>query len=229
MKKLILLLFILFLSSCSINDVEKEDTINTVDDSVKEDIVIEDVVEDVYIDENKVKLGLFLYDNNYSNKRRLEDTYYTNFISGVDIGSFEVFLTDEEIVNGTSFKTTWNKYYDSYENIENHKIGFNIKFVLNDGTNYDSNFLEPDIYKFGEYFYVYLYDDVNQKDGTMYGHLEEMNENNLLTSIKIYAVDGIDRVDSFILGAFTYDTEDDFDEEGNYRGDSIYVIRIKRK
>ena len=34
---------------------------------------------------------------------------------------------------------------------------------------------------------------------------------------------------TFILSAFTYDTLDDFDEEGNYRGNSIYVIRIKKK
>ena len=160
---------------------------------------------------------------------RIEDTYYTDFISGKDIGSFEVFLTDEEIIDGATFKNIWNKYYKNYDNIENHKIGFNIKFVLKDGTHYNANYFEPDTYKFSEYFYTYLYDDIHQDDGAYYSHLEEINENTLLTSIKIHAVDGIDEVDSFILSAFTYDTEDDFDEEGNYRGNSLYVIRIKRR
>lgn len=226
MKKIFLLITIILLAGCTKKDAKEE--------KIEENIVTDNNIilreeEPEYIDSNEVKLGLFLYDNNYYNKQRLEDTYYTNFINGQDIGSFEVFLTDEETVSGTNFKNTWNKYYNNYENIENHKIGFNIKFVLNDGTSYNSNFLEPDIYKFGEFFYVYLYDDINQPDGVVYSHLEYMEDDTILTSIKIYAVDGIDRVDSFILSAFTYDTEDDFDEEGNYRGNSIYVIRIKRK
>lgn len=222
MKKLFLLVIILLLSACSVKENKNEEV-------KKEDIIIEDKKEDKYIDDNNIKLGLFLYDNNYINKKRLEDVYYTNFTSGVDIGSFEVFLTDDEVVDGTSFKNTWNKYYSNYENIENYRIGFNIKFILNDGTSYSGNFLEPDIFMFSEYFYVYLYDDVHQEDGAFYSHLESMGDDTILTSIKIYAASGIDRVENFILSAFTYDSLDDFDSEGNYRGNSIYTIRIKRK
>ena len=220
MKKIYFLILIL-LTSCKVNNNEAN--------QIQEQLFTEEVQEEKYIDNNEVKLSLFLYDGNYKNKTRIEDTYYTEFRSGNDIGSFEVFLTDEEIVDGTTFKNTWNKYYIQYENIENHKIGFNIKFILKDGTHYNANYFEPDTYKFGKYFYTYLYDDVNQLDGTYYSHLEEIEENTLLTSIKIYAVENIDEVDSFILSAFTYDTEDDFDGEGNYKGNSIYVIRIKRK
>lgn len=223
MKKIIILLTILFLTSCKTNTVEEENiTLDQQEDEIE-------IIEDVYKDENEVKLGLFLYDNNYHNKERLEDTYYTNFISGKDIGSFEVFLTDDKVVNGTNFKNTWNTYYNKYNNIENHKIGFNIKFMLSDGTNYNSTYLKPDTYKHGDYFYTYLYDDINVKDGEYYSHIETMTEDTLLTSIKIYATSGIDKVENIILSAFTYDTEDDFDEEGNYKGNSIYVIRIKKK
>ena len=223
MKKIYLLIIIFLLTACSKNETitEKQEIENNTN-------IIEEQKEE-YIDNNEVKLGLFLYDNNYRNKERLEDTYYADFIPGRDIGSFEVFLTDDKIVNGTSFKNVWNNYYNKYQNIENHKIGFNIKFVLKDGTHYNSNYFGPDIYKFSDYFFTYLYDDINQKDGVIYSHLEEMKENTLLTSIKITAINNIDKVDSFILSAFTYDTEDDFDNEGNYRGNSIYVIRIKRK
>ncbi len=226
MKKLILLLIVILISGCSFNsDNIVEDDV--IEDNIKENYLLEEV--DEYTDDNPIKLGLFLYDNNYSNKQRLIDTYYTTFTSGVDIGSFEVFLTDEEIIDGTNFKNTWNKYYNNYEDIDDYKIGFNIKFVLKDGTIYSGNFLEPDIYKFSNYFYVYLYDDIHQEDNSSYSHLESMEENTLLTSIKIYAVDGIDEVDSFILSCFSYLSEEDFDSDGNYRGDSIYVIRIKRK
>lgn len=224
MKKYLLVVLLLLTACHKTNNIET----NIVEK--QESNIIEEEKEEVrYTDDNEVKLSLFLYDGNYKNKNRIEDTYYTDFISGYDIGSFEVFLTDDNTVNGTTFKNTWNNYYTKYENIENHKIGFNIKFVLKDGTNYNANYFEPDTYKFGKYFYTYLYDDVNQKEGAYYSHLEEVNSNTLLTSIKIYAVDAIDEVDSFILSAFTYDTEDDFDEDGNYRGNSMHVIRIKRK
>lgn len=222
MKKIMLLFILIMLSGC-VNSVE--DNSETIEDSTFQDTV----QEEDYIDDNPIKLGLFLYDNNYSNKKVLKDTYYTDFISGVDIGSFEVFFTDEEIINGASFKDTWNRYYNGYDDIDNYKVGFNIKFILSDGTNFSGNFLEPDIYKFSEFFYVYLYDDINQKDGAYYTHLERMDDNTMITSIKIYAVEGIDKVENFILSVFTYDDLNDFDEEGNYRGNSITAIRIKRK
>jgi len=222
MKKYILLFVIIFLSGC-VNNTKRD---LYIDSNVNNE---ENIEEEQYIDNNPIKLSLFLYDNNYSNKKALKDTYYTNFISGVDIGSFEVFLTDEEYIDGINFKDTWNKYYALYNNIDNYKVGFNIKFILSDGTNFNGNFLEPDIYKFSEYFYVYLYDDIHQDDGAFYSHLESMEDNTFLTSIKIYAVDGISKVENFILSVFTYDSEEDFDEDGNYLGKSITGIRIKRK
>ena len=219
MKK-ILLISLLLLTGCSFTNKEE-----VIEEPIKNGI--EETIP-LYIDNNPIKLGIFLYDNNYHNKEVIKDTYYTNFITGEDIGSFEVFLTDDEIIDGNKFKDTWNKYYNMYEDISDYKIGFNIKFMLYNGTSYESNILEPDIYKFSDYFYIYLYDDIHQKDGAFYSHLEEINDDTLLTSIKLYAVSGIDEVESIILNAFTYDS-DDFDENNNYRGNSIYVIRIKRK
>lgn len=223
MKKVLLFILIILLTGCSSKTIKEETT--------KKDLTEEAPIkeEGKYEDDNPIKLGLFLYDNNYSNKSVLEKEYYTNFTSGVDIGSFEVFLTDEKTIDGTSFKNTWNKYYSNYNDIDNYKVGFNVKFILSDGTNFNTNFLEPDIFKFSEYFYVYLYDDINQEDGTIYSHLETMSENTMLTSIKLYAVEGIDKVENIILTAFTYDGEEDFDSDGNYRGSSSYTIRIKRK
>ena len=51
----------------------------------------------------------------------------------------------------------------------------------------------------------------------------------ILRLLKIYAVDGIEKVENFILSVFTYKDNNDFDTDGNYRGNSIYGIRIKRK
>ena len=193
MKKLLIILFgILFLCGCNYDkQVEpiKDNIVNDVKEEVKEE----------YEDNNPIKVGLFLADDsNYHNKNKLVDTYYTNFTSGKDIGSFEVFFTDDNVIDGNRFKDTWYKYYNMYENINDYKIGFNIKFILKDGTNYNGNFLEPDEYKFSDYFYVYLYDDVNQADGAFYSHLEKMDDNTKITSIKIYAVDGIEKVEYLV-------------------------------
>ncbi len=201
-----------------------------IDEKEENTSIEEETKEDSYEDDNPIKLGLFAYNNNYHNKSVIEDTYFASFTNGVDIGSFEVFFTDEKEIDGTSFKDTWRKYYDMYsEDISKYKIGYNIKFILSNGENFEGNFLEPDIYKFSEYFYVYLYDDYNQADGTIYSHLENVDDNTIITSIKIYAVDGIDNVENIILTAFTYDSDEDFDSNGNYRGNSHYTIRIKRK
>lgn len=223
MKKIFLFLLILLISGCSTKEDNKVTKDNAIEES-KEEII----EEEKYNDGNPIKLGIFLSNNNYSNKEVIKDAYYADFKSGVDIASFEVFFTDDEVINGINFKDVWNRYYDYYTDIDNYKIGYNIKFILSDGTNFEGNFLEPDIYKFSEYFYVYLYDDVHQRDGTIYSHLESMDDDTLITSIKLYAVDGIDKVENIILSAFTYDNEDDFDNDGNYRGNSRYAIRIKR-
>lgn len=217
--KLIILITLLLISGCT---KEKE----TIVEDSKETIVKEEV-KDTYIDDNPIKLGIFLSNNNYHNKEVIEDTYYTNFINGTDIDSFEVFLTDEKVIDGNKFKDTWKKYYDKYEDISRYKIGYNIGYTLKDGTSNNSTFLEPDIFRYSEYFYIYFYDDVNAPNG-FYSHLEDVNDNTLMTSVKLYAVDKIDEVESITLTAFTYDN-DDFDKDNNYRGNSKYTINIKRK
>ena len=227
MKKIVFIIFCLFLlCGCSIK--KEKDNTKKVTDNSKEEVVGDEELKDEYIDTNPIKLGIFEAGGKYSNKEVIKDVYYAPFTDGVDIGSFEVFLTDEENISGTSYKDTWNKYYNLYDDISDYKIGYNIKFILSDGTNYEGTFLEPDIFKFTDYFYVYLYDDIHQEDNAFYSHLEEVNDDTLMTSIKLYAVGGINQVENIILTAFTYKDDNDF-KDGIYRGNSRYTIRIKKK
>ena len=54
----------------------------------------------------------------------------------------------------------------------------------------------------------------------------DYHENTLMTSIKLTASVYIDQVVSPVtLSAFTYD-EDDFDQDGKYRGKCIYTIHV---
>ena len=224
MKKILLMLVILLVGCTPKEEINKEE--NKVENN--NEIKQEEIIKEEYVDNNPIKLGLYLYTGSYSNKEKLS-TYETTFVSGSDVGSFEVFFTAEEVISGTSFKSLFNSYYDKHENIDNYKIGYNIEFTLNDGTVNKFNLLKPDNYLYGDYFYTYLYDDVHVNDGEFYSHLESIDDNTLITSIKIYAVDKIDDVKKIKLTVFTYDSDDDFDEDGNYRGISKYSIDIINK
>lgn len=224
MKKILLMLVILLVGCTPKEEINKEENKLENNNEIKQ----EEIIKEEYVDNNPIKLGLYLYTGSYSNKEKLS-TYETTFVSGSDIGSFEVFFTDEEVISGNSFKSLFNSYYDKYENIDNYKIGYNIEFTLKDGTVNKFNLLEPNTYLYGDYFYTYLYDDIHVNEGEFYSHLESIDDNTLITSIKIYAVDKIDDVEKIKLTVFTYDSDDDFDEDGNYRGISKYSIDIINK
>ena len=146
-KNITLILTIIFiLTGCNYDKIVAPLPSNDkIDDTIK---------EPTYTDNNPIKLGIFLSNNNYYNKEVIEDTYYTSLTNGVDIGSFEVFLTDDKTISGTKFKDTWQKYYDKYEDINKYKIGYNIGYTLKDSTSYNSTFLEPDIFRYSKYFYI---------------------------------------------------------------------------
>ena len=224
MKKILLMLVILLVGCTPKEEINKEENKLENNNEIKQ----EEIIKEEYVDNNPIKLGLYLYTGSYSNKEKLS-TYETTFVSGSDVGSFEVFFTDEEVISGNSFKSLFNSYYDKYVSIDNYKIGYNIEFTLNDGTVNKFNLLEPNTYLYGDYFYTYLYDDIHVNEGEFYSHLESIDDNTLITSIKIYAVDKIDDVEKIKLTVFTYDSDDDFDEDGNYRGISKYSIDIINK
>lgn len=213
--------FILLLSGCSFAATKDNDK-DTIDINVSGI-----TKEDNYVDDNIINIGIYPANGSYYNKEIIKDVYYADFNSMQDICSFEVFLTNDSSISGSNFKDTWKKYYNNYTDIDKYKIGYNITYTLKDGTREGGNFLEPDIYRYGKYIYVYLYDDVNAPDG-IYSHLENMEDNTILSSVKIFATYDIDDVDYITLTAFTYD-DDDFDKDNNYRGKSKYTIDIKRK
>lgn len=181
-----------------------------------------------YVDNNPIKLGLYKYYGRGQN-RKLITEYSDNWNYHNDISSFEVFFTNEEEISGKTFQTLFKEKYDDYQNIDNYKIGYQIKFSTND-KNINKTILSPnDTLEYFDYIETYLYDDYHREIGVWYSHTteEEMNENTLLTSIKITAGKKVQEVTSDIkITAFTYEIEDDF-INGYYRGTSKYSIIIK--
>ena len=75
-------------------------------------------------------------------------------------------------------------------------------------------------------------DDVNLVPGKPYYHITQdvMYDYTIASSIKLVGDIDSDKIEGPItLTAFCFDSEDDFDEEGNYRGNSKYTITITRE
>ena len=226
MKKiLIITCMLLTLTSCSYKTqpINKKDNKKNITSNVKEEI------KDTYIDNNPITLGIYMYTNS-STPRYKTNEYKNNWELNVDICSLEIFYTNEDQIPGTNFKNLWNNYYQNYTDINSYKIGYLIEFnTANEGKikKYIKSPQDTDsIYK---YIQIYLYDDIHQ-DGGWYSHITENEYNNdsILTSIKLTGSTYIDEITSDIsLTAFTYD-DDDFDENGEYRGISKQTVIIKR-
>ena len=215
-KAFILISCLLLLSGCN----KTKDT-----KKIKKEIKKPETVEDVpsYNDDNPIKIAF------YENNEILKE-YSTSASPMTDINVFSVLFTDDPQVNGNNYKILFNNYFEKYENKEKYKIGYYIKFNVGDKI-VEKTITDPtSTYSLAPYIYVYLYDDIHQPDGAWYSHVEEkdMKDDTLYTSIKLFMVENIKDVTSPItLEAFTYDSEDDFDNNGNYRGNSKYSIEIK--
>lgn len=179
-----------------------------------------------YIDDNPILLGLY---QNQNGTKNLLTSYDSPLIQYQDIISFEVYYTKEDTLVGNQ-KELWNQYYQNYQDIDTYKIGYHISFKTRD-LEVNQTILNPsDVGSFFDYIQVYLYDDIHQDSG-WYDHIsqEEVTEETRFTSIKLTASTRINEIISPItLTAFTYN-EDDFDENGNYRGGSSYQVVINRK
>lgn len=226
MKKiLIITCLLLTLTSCSYKTqpINKKDNKKNITSNVKEEI------KNTYIDNNPITLGIYMYTNS-STPRYKTNEYKNNWELNVDICSLEIFYTNEDQIPGTNFKNLWNNYYQNYTDINSYKIGYLIEFnTANEGKikKYIKSPQDTDsIYK---YIQIYLYDDIHQ-DGGWYSHIteNEYNTDSILTSIKLTGSTYIDEITSDIsVTAFTYD-DDDFDENGEYRGISKQTVIIKR-
>lgn len=219
MKK-VLILGLLLLTACG-NEVNN--TVNQAPSVITPPPTTE-VVKETYVDDNPITVGL------YQNGKIVRD-YKVAFKTHTDIGYFEVAFTNEEYLGSSNVKRNFNKYYQNYQNIDNYKIGYYVRFLAED-KEYEKVILNPSgKHSMDPYLYFYLYDDIHQRDGARYSHLEpnDVNDNTIYSSIKLYTPSGTLKITSPItLMVFTYDGDEDFDENGYYRGNSKYTIIIEK-
>lgn len=210
-NRIALLLILLLITGCA--KEEKE--------ILKKEEKKEEIIEtEKYIDDNPITIGI------YQNDIELVKEYKLSRQSNNEV-IFSFYYTNEDNLGSRRQKENWNKFYNQYSSINNYKIGFNFSFYVGD-SKVEKTVLKPDTYAFNPYFYIYIYDDINQPDYTFYSHLEEtdINENTIFSSIKIFLVEPFNITSPIEFTVFTYDDLDDFDENNNYRGNSKYTIKI---
>lgn len=232
MKKYLLLLICVFIiSGCSLFKKSDDTITNDNDSKVKQsvDIVEEDKEEKPsYVDDNTIKIGL--YERNGSTLKLL-----TEFNSKIqikkDIKTFQAFPSSDAEINHSG-KRYADYYYEKWNEVNpdrKYKVGFNLSYTLNDGTEISQNIFGPSTTQTNyDYIEVYLYDAYKHRNDSFYSHIEEneYNDETLITSIKLTAGSKFFDISSKIkLTVFTYD-EDDFDENNNYRGNSKYEVTI---
>ena len=220
-KKIFLLIVLMLLVSACTNKKE----INEVKQSDESDNHPSEMEEEKkYIDNNNTEIGIYYSYN-------LVTTYKTNLVNSKDIVVFDIYPSNEEHIERQNYINNLYDEYTSLDNYKNLRIGFNLKYTLNTGEEISYNIFDPDSarrYDIG-HIMAWLYDDYKHRYDSWYSHIEQDEYNDgdkLFTSIKLYSSD-IENIDSkIILTVFTYDGEDDFDENGNYRGNSSYSVEI---
>ena len=187
-----------------------------------------EVIEEVYEDSNPMPIGF--YDLKGNHLVRLHEIH-DDLVIEKDVGLFQVYPSFEEEIYldeafGPSFYNTWIQYNPN----NSIKIGFHIEFTLSNGEEVSYNILNPSqTFDKWEYLMNYLYDDYAHFGDYFYSHIEndEFTENTLFTAFKMQSSYQCSEIHSSIkMSVFTYDSEDDFDENGLYRGKSIHTFKI---
>ena len=182
------------------------------------------------MDDNPIVVGLYVKEGNY---KKLVKDYYCGWDPEEVLGIFYAVYTNEEQISGSNFNLVWKDYLNKYSDVDKYRIGYNLKFTMNDGTVIDQTILNLDhAYLMYPEIQCYLYDDINLVPGKRYYHItsEEMKDNTICSSIKLVGDKKTPNISSEIeLTAFTYKSNDDFDANGKYRGNSKYTVTIYRK
>lgn len=217
MKRVLIICLCLLLCACGSKENVKVEKTSNNKKNIKD-------VKEVYQDNNNTIVGLY---KEKGSKLELVTDYSTDISSGKDIDIYQVYFSNESSVNlDSGFGLSYYNMFNSL-NTPNIKVGFNIKYSLDNGEVVNQTVLKPSDTIQNEYIFLYLYDDYKNRNSNFYSHIEDSDydDETLFTSVKVFA-NKIDNLSSNIeFTVFTYDTDDDF-ENGNYRGTSKYTINI---
>ena len=165
----------------------------------------------------------------YSPRVRMGDTIAARWKKGEDIGSFEVIASDAAELPGDFFGDIFGKAWKAFPASGQCKIGYTLRYTLDDGSEIKYTMLSPQHIEHTEYIECWLYDDYHREPRTFYSHIKKMKPDTLMTSIKLTCGSRIAHVQDIWLTAFICSSLDDFDADRNYIGDVSRTIHITRK
>lgn len=221
MKKIFLLIIILFMVGCSVPMTNQEKEIEKLIND-PEPTPTPTPTPTPYVDTNPIKVGIY-------KDGKLLTEYNKKFKEQTDIAIFNIVFTNDEKLPSKSFKTLWKEYYDTYEDIDEYKIGFQIDVEIN-GEKQTNVMLNPkNQHKIYPYLYAYLYDDIHNSGHYSHVEMKDVKDDTIYSSIKLYLHKQTNEITSPItLTVFTYKDDNDF-VDGIYRGNSKYTITIYNK
>ena len=236
---IVLIISIVFTLVIQINKKKNENKIETENSETKIEEIVEEPVkeEPKYIDENTVPISLYIEQGN--NLVKITE-YSCDWSPENVLNLFYAVPSTEETISSYNFDTMWKEKIAEYPNGDKCRIGYEVSFdfketndegeeVINKYT-YTLRCPDDTYYTFPKVM-TYLYDDVNLVPGKAYYHITQdvMYDYTIASSIKLVGdVDSYKIEGPITLKAFCFDTEDDFDEEGHYRGNSSYTITINK-
>lgn len=195
------------------------------------EIEIEETIEEPkYKDENQVPISLYIEQGDELVKI---SEYSCDWSPENVLNLFYAIPSTEETISSYNFDSMWKEKIAQYPNRDKCRIGYQVSFKYEDGNTYTYNLKCPDdtYFTFPKVM-TYLYDDVNLVPGKPYYHITQdvMYDYTIASSIKLVGDVDSNKIEGPItLTAFCFDSEDDFDEKGNYRGNSKYTITITRE
>jgi len=225
MKKVMYFVFIamiIFLTcSCTSKKIDSEE--KTDEKEVSKEPNSEEE-EDAYVDDNPITVGLYVGLNGTTT---LVDHFDSTWKQYTDIIVFSTFYTQEKTLAADSVAGSFDSGKNNYSNINNYRIGYNVKFTVKNGEVIDRTILNiTDSILSTEYLLFYFYDDILHRNDSWYSHITEAewNTSTMMTSFKITGGTVYNEVTSPVeVTVFTYDSTDDFDANGKYRGNSKYT------
>lgn len=227
-KTIYLLVILILVVGCSKKEIEQknnEEKEPIVEPIIEPEPTPEPIIEPPkYVDNNNTPVSLY-----YNGKKISE--MKTNIKVGKDIAFLKVYLSDEEYLPSGTFAQNFHDKFIEYNKDNNLKIGYNLSYDIEDGRHFSQTIKHVvDNYDYEGYILIFVYDDYDlYKNNKIFKHvdIEEETDDNIFSSIKLYgeAASG-DITSKITLTVFTYDTDDDFDENGEYRGNSKYSMTI---
>lgn len=162
----------------------------------------------------------------YSPRVRMAEEYSAPWKKEKDLGSFEVIASDADRLEGDFFGDIFGGCWKAFPDANQCKIGFTLRYTLADGSEIQYTMLSPDHIEHTKYVECWLYDDYHREPHKSYSHIKRMQDDTLITSIKLTGGRRIKDVREIWLTAFIYASLDEFDANRNYTGPTSCTLHI---